>query len=168
MWWWWKVSCKIFRRWFSHEQGNFWNNVGTPQWGSFFFRNDHIKYVRLGRKIIERGQTEIFELIDSNCGKFKCVEGVQVGVFHVRPTWAMAPWNVWSCKQYLLRGWLEYGRQCLFHMGWVFVGGWKVCFSTDEILGWSMQVHQYVDATKRQPKPTFHNTNGQKISCLRL
>ncbi len=72
----------------------------------------------------------------------------------------MAPWNAWSCKQYLLHWWLEYGRQRLFYM--VFVGGWKVCFSVGEILGWSTQAHQYEDATKQKPKPTFHNTSGQK------
>jgi hypothetical protein len=47
----------------------------------------------LGRKIIEGGQVEIFELIDSNYGRFKCVEGVQIGVFLARPTKAMTPWN---------------------------------------------------------------------------
>jgi len=47
----------------------------------------------LGRKITKGGQAEIFELIDSNCGRFKCVEGVQVGVFLLRPTEVIAPWN---------------------------------------------------------------------------
>ncbi len=67
--------------------------MGTPQCGNFFFRDDHTKYARLGRKITKGGQAKIFELIDSNCGRFKCVEGVQVGVFLVRPTKGIAPWN---------------------------------------------------------------------------